>query len=76
MEVFIATVIVTGLAIAGMAIGVLFSGRGIQGSCGGLSRIIPGLENACDACANKDECPRGKRPHVDKLVARRARKFS
>jgi hypothetical protein len=60
MELFIATVIIIGLAIAGRAIGVLFSGRGIQGSCGGLSRIIPGLESACDACAAKDECPRSE----------------
>lgn len=60
MELFIATVIIVGLAIAGMAIGVLVNGRGIQGSCGGLSRIIPGLDSACDACSAKDKCPRNE----------------
>jgi len=61
MELFIASVIVIGLAVAGMAIGVIAHGRGIEGSCGGLKNIFPGLGSACDACAEKDQCPRRKR---------------
>lgn len=36
------------LVVAGMAIGVMLSGRRITGSCGGLS-AIPGLDR-CDVC--------------------------
>jgi len=34
------------LAVLGMALGALVSGRRIEGSCGGLNRI-PGVESDC-----------------------------
>jgi len=36
------------LVVAGMAVGVMLTGRRIKGSCGGLS-AIPGLDR-CDVC--------------------------
>ena len=36
------------LVVAGMAIGVMLSGRRITGSCGGLS-ALPGIDR-CDVC--------------------------
>ena len=43
-----------------LAIGVIFTGRRIQGSCGGLSSI-PGVESDCGGVcrsAGVSECPR------------------
>jgi len=36
METFLAALVVVGLAMFAMAIGVLFSGRRLRGSCGGV----------------------------------------
>jgi hypothetical protein len=48
--------VVFGLAIAGMAIGVMFSGRRIQGSCGGLSTMRGGDgRSSCMACGGSPE---------------------
>lgn len=53
------------LVVAGMAIGVIFSGRRITGSCGGLS-AIPGVDQ-CDVCgrnlndASKPDCAKQRR---------------
>lgn len=54
----IAALIVFAVAITGMAVGVIFSNRRIQGSCGGLSNM-PGQEgSACDLCSTpEEECP-------------------
>ncbi len=41
------------LVVAGMAVGVIVSGRRITGSCGGLS-AIPGVER-CDICGRSME---------------------
>ncbi|MEC9092235.1 MAG: FAD:protein FMN transferase [Planctomycetota bacterium] len=54
------TIIVFGLAISGMAIGVILSNRQIKGTCGGLSSM-PGNENSdaspCDLCTKPaSEC--------------------
>lgn len=46
MEIFLVSFIVMVIAISGMAIGVLFGRRPIQGSCGGLNKIN-GLECGC-----------------------------
>lgn len=35
MDVVIGTVIVFGVVVAGMSLGVLFTGRELKGSCGG-----------------------------------------
>ncbi|KUI97467.1 (Na+)-NQR maturation NqrM [Vibrio sp. MEBiC08052] len=48
---YLLTFVVFIILILGMAIGVLFHRRSIQGSCGGLSSI--GVERACDC---KDVC--------------------
>ena len=47
MKMFLISFVVLLLAIAGMAVGVIFGRRPIQGSCGGL-RNIEGLEQVCD----------------------------
>lgn len=49
MTTFIAAFAIIALAVAGMAIGVILSGRKLKGSCGGLNSI-EGLESACVAC--------------------------
>ena len=47
-----AALIVFVIAITGMAVGVIFSNRRIQGSCGGLANM-PGHEgSACELCTN------------------------
>ena len=43
------------LVIAAMAVGVIFSNKPIQGSCGGLNNI--GLDGDCEICGgNRDKC--------------------
>lgn len=37
METFLAALVVIGLTMFAMAIGVLFSGRRLRGSCGGVA---------------------------------------
>ncbi|MBA3582476.1 MAG: (Na+)-NQR maturation NqrM [Gammaproteobacteria bacterium] len=49
MNLFFASFVIIGLAVIGMAIGVIISDRRIKGSCGGLN-TIEGLESACDIC--------------------------
>ena len=46
MTTLLLSFIVFTLAMLGMALGVLLSGRRIEGSCGGLNRI-PGVESDC-----------------------------
>ena len=48
--IYVVSCIVLLLAVAGMAVGVLFGGKPIRGSCGGLG---------CSACAgDRSRCPR------------------
>ncbi|MEM7170033.1 MAG: (Na+)-NQR maturation NqrM [Pseudomonadota bacterium] len=47
-ETILITFFVLLLAVAGMAIGVMLTGRRITGSCGGLS-ALPGIDR-CDLC--------------------------
>ena len=49
IQLLVASLIVVGLAVAGLSLGVVLGRRPIQGSCGG---------SGCDACAS---CPR-RRP--------------
>lgn len=51
MATYIAALLIFGLAIGGMALGVIFQGRRLQGSCGGT-----GLDCTCDALAARS-CP-------------------
>ncbi len=48
MAIFLLTLIVVGLVIAGMAIGVILGRAPIKGSCGGLGAV--GIEGACEIC--------------------------
>ena len=51
MQTFFATLLFIGMIMAFMAIGVIFSGRRLQGSCGGT-----GSDCACDDEAQRS-CP-------------------
>jgi len=53
---FWATLLVLGLAVLGMAVGVLLSNREIKGSCGGIGRITG---EDCEFCEHKDKCEDG-----------------
>jgi hypothetical protein len=48
MTLFLVSVLVVGLVIAGMAIGVIMGGQPIKGSCGGMGAL--GIDTACDIC--------------------------
>ncbi len=52
MNTFLITFTVFGLAILAMAVGVLLTGRRIQGSCGGLNSAVIGEdgERRCSIC--------------------------
>lgn len=53
LRTFLAAGIVFVIALTGMAVGVIFSNRRIQGSCGGLASMHGG--SACDLCDNPSE---------------------
>ena len=48
MAVFLISMLVIALVIAGMAIGVLMGRAPIKGSCGGMGAL--GIDTACDIC--------------------------
>ena len=59
MEVLL-SIVVFGLAMAGMAVGVILSDRTLKGSCGGVQHEGPNGELlSCGGCAKKqiDLCP-------------------
>jgi hypothetical protein len=49
MQVFLLTALIFGLVMAAMAVGVIFSGRTLRGSCGGT-----GLDCTCSDEARRD----------------------
>jgi hypothetical protein len=52
--VFLITLAVFGVAVAAMAVGVIFSGRCLHGSCGGPElRTREGLSLRCLVCPNR-----------------------
>lgn len=52
--VFLITLIAFGAAVATMAVGVIFSGRCLHGSCGGPElRTRDGLSLRCLVCPNR-----------------------
>lgn len=69
MQTFILAFTLLIIAVAGMAIGVIFSGRTIKGSCGGLNAIADA--DHCLVC-NKEIDPNS--PLRDRLACPRARK--
>ncbi|MGI9507953.1 MAG: (Na+)-NQR maturation NqrM [Geminicoccaceae bacterium] len=60
METFVPALIIFGLAVTGMAVGVIFSNRRITGSCGGLN-AVPGADR-CGMCGRPagSECGKVK----------------
>jgi len=52
MTTFLAAFVILGLAVLGMALGVIFGRSPIKGSCGGLNNV-DGLEGDCQLCGNK-----------------------
>jgi hypothetical protein len=48
MMVFLLSLLIVGLVIAGMAIGVLLGRPPIKGSCGGIGAL--GIDTACEIC--------------------------
>lgn len=55
MATFLVAFVFFALMIAAMAVGVIFSNKPIQGSCGGLNNI--GLDGECEICGgNRDKC--------------------
>lgn len=55
MQTIIAAVLVFAVALAAMAVGVIFTGRRLQGSCGGTGR-----DCTCDE-ATRADCELAKR---------------
>lgn len=55
MAIFVVTLCVMLLLVAGMAIGVIMGREPIKGSCGGMSAL--GMDTACDICkGDKERC--------------------
>lgn len=48
MTVFLISMVVIGLVMAGMAVGVLAGRDPIKGSCGGMGAL--GIDTACEIC--------------------------
>ncbi|MCA9241141.1 MAG: hypothetical protein KDA37_13115 [Planctomycetales bacterium] len=62
MSTFVVTLVVFGIALAGMAVGVILSNRCIKGSCGGLAGFKDEHGNSiCEACTNPSPECRGER---------------
>jgi hypothetical protein len=55
METFLATIVLFGAMMAAMAIGVVFSGRRLRGSCGGTGEECECSDERQKACASKRE---------------------
>lgn len=53
MAMFLISVLVISLVIAGMAIGVIMGGSPIKGSCGGMGAL--GIDTACDICGGNPQ---------------------
>ena len=52
---------VFGIALGGMAVGVIFSNRTIKGSCGGLANMKDSQgRSICEACTNPSPDCQGK----------------
>lgn len=59
------TAVAFGVALAGMAVGVILSNRRIKGSCGGLASFKDSDGNSiCEACSNPSPDCRGEPGHA------------
>ena len=53
MTTYLIAAAIFGIALAGMAVGVIFSNRSIKGSCGGLAGLKDSEgRSICEACTN------------------------
>ena len=58
--VFVLALALIGVAVAAMAIGVMFKRPCLRGSCGGPAVLGPGGEKlSCADCPNRDRKPAG-----------------
>ena len=57
VKLLIAVFVIFILFIIGMAIGVFFGRKPIQGSCGGLGKV---MGKSCPHCNNKGDCVKKK----------------
>jgi len=64
MDTFVASLLLFGLAFAGLALGLLLGRDPIRGSCGGLRKL--GLEADCSC---ESPCPRRRR-ELERRAAR------
>lgn len=53
MAIFLLTLVIVGLAVLGMAIGVIMGRKPIAGSCGGLGQLGLGCQVCEKPCAKK-----------------------
>lgn len=53
MQMFLLTLVVLGGIMLMMAVGVIFGGKPIAGSCGGMSAL--GIDTECDICGGNQE---------------------
>ena len=51
--IWLLSFVLISLVVAGLAIGVLFSGKPLKGSCGGLNKFDPGAGAICVAQISK-----------------------
>jgi len=54
MNTILISVAVFLMVVLAMSVGVIFTGKTISGSCGGLGKLFG--KSACDLCEHKDEC--------------------
>lgn len=57
IKIFLLSLAVVGIAVIGMAVGVILSNKSLKGSCGGLGAI---MGDDCMFCEKKDECDKSK----------------
>jgi hypothetical protein len=65
IKIFLLSLAIVGIALVGMAVGVIFSNRRLQGSCGGLGAV---MGEDCSLCDKKEECDEEKRRQSGPLV--------
>lgn len=57
MQTFLATALIFGLAVAAMAVGVIFSDRRLKGSCGGTGKSCHCSAKVRRECALAEHAP-------------------
>jgi hypothetical protein len=62
IETFLITFTVLGLFICMMAVGAMMGRKPLQGSCGGLGKV---MGEECDFCDKKDQCTEEEKPVCD-----------